>query len=60
LGDFKVNKCGKPAVLVAFLYIPGTLEGLFDFFDPSTTPWPGTFATNSRRIKQFKSRPYDL
>jgi hypothetical protein len=31
--DFEVNKCGKQAVLALFLYIPGGLEGLFDFFD---------------------------
>jgi hypothetical protein len=30
---FLVNKCGKAAVLVPFLYIPGVLEGFFDFFD---------------------------
>jgi hypothetical protein len=32
-GIFLVNRCRKPAVFALFLYIPGGLEGLFDFYD---------------------------
>ncbi len=34
---FKVNKCGKKVVFAPYSYVPGGLEGLFDFFDSSTT-----------------------
>jgi hypothetical protein len=44
-----------------FLYITGSLEGLFDFFDfPHHHPRLGTAPANSQRTKQFLSRPRSL
>ncbi len=31
-GIFKVNKCEKLASFVLFSYLPGGLEGFFDFY----------------------------
>jgi hypothetical protein len=44
---FKINECGKLAVFA------GSFEVLFDFFDPTTSPGPGTPPANSWRTKQY-------
>ncbi len=57
LDIFKGYKWGKPTDLPSFLYIPGGLAGLFDFFDtPHHHPGPCTPPANSWRIKHFLSR----
>ncbi len=59
--DFLDNKCGNQLFLRPFHTFRAALKAYLSSLTPSTTtPWLGTPSANSRRTKQFLSRPHGL